>query len=239
MKQRGGVVAGLEDVVTIADINADDDALDAPAAAVLEEFVKPLTVVSNDIVDAYCTILSRVANDADLIWSSTFYSLIIGPPKRRKDLAKRTKIGAKERILIAMVLDGHFAVLEVNVLRQEITIYDSIEGLATEKRWKIQAVRAFLNECTGKKFSAKLILAQCRQQGNSVDCAVYTCLNLRSLVERVDVNFPRMPGSHMKKATKEKKATKGKKVTKEKNQENLVRMVQMVVVETASKMRKN
>ena len=74
----------------------------------------------------------------------------------------------------------------------------------TEKRWKIQAVRAFLNECTGKKFSAKLILAQCRQQGNSVDCAVYTCLNLRSLVERVDVNFPRMPGSHMKKATKDK-----------------------------------
>lgn len=103
-----------------------------------------------------------------------------------------------------MVGRGHFALLVADFKAKSIQVYDSIKGMGTESGWMVDKVRLFLEEATDIVFAKKSVsFPNCRRQGNSVDCMVYTMLNMRLLLGGKSVLDARMPGVHMAKIEKD------------------------------------
>ncbi len=186
------------------------DAVEAEEAELIpddELLVTPFAHVSNTIVDDYVRLL-KAANGGwppgFLVETTARWVQFQCEAEKHFELVLRLFAGANgerlrgvERVVWPMFGRGHFAVLDIDVKKQTIGLIDSI--VSTRKCWKLGFLQNLLKRAFGWRKDAVVTFTNCRQQGNSDDCGVYTMGHVRSLIEKISIMDHRMPGTHMRK----------------------------------------
>lgn len=168
----------------------------------LTALVKADTMVSSDVVDAYTSLLAQDAAYNGSLVCTTLQTSVLCPPvalqgdalNARVD-ALRRRIGNKRSILFPFSGRGHFAVMLFDLTNFSCVVHDSIRGMG--RGWPHEQLKLIVEAVTAKKFGVTVFSKNTRQQGpNTVDCAVYCCLNMRVLGIGGSVSNPLIPGTH-------------------------------------------
>jgi hypothetical protein len=209
MRKRG--VKLVEDPAVAAsalvlDVDDMEEALLVPDSDMIgRDLVPHLAHVCNTVVDDYVRLLKRSIGGewpAGLLVETTAHWVQFGSEKRPGVVAgifgEKDRLAGVTRVLWPMFSSAisHFALLVIEIQQPPtIRMLDSIPGC--RKDWNLSWLQALLRRSFGWKVDATVKFEDCRLQDNKHDCGVYVMANMRSFVESVDFNAPRMPGKHM------------------------------------------